>query len=48
MEKQTYKTIIFSTLTAANVVIWYEVLGIRFLLVLVLVIMGVILWARKK
>ncbi len=48
MKKQLYKIIIFSSLVSANLIIWYEVLGIKFLFVLILFITVLVLLPSKK
>ena len=46
MKEQTIKTLIFSTLTAANIIIWYEIFGITFIIVLVITIGVIVLWKK--
>ena len=48
MEKQVYKIVIFSSLVTANIIIWYELLGIKFLVVLGAVIAILVLLPSKK
>ena len=48
MERPLYKIIIFSSLVAANLIIWYELLGIKFLVFLGLFIMVLALLPSKK
>jgi len=44
---RTIKTLIFSSLIAANIVIWYEIFGPGFFVVLGIVIIGVMLLWKK-
>ena len=48
MEKGIYKIIIFSSLTAANIVVWYEIFGIKFLVILGLAVVVLVLLPSKK
>lgn len=48
INQQTLKTLIFSSLIAANIVIWYEIFGPAFFVVLgVAMIIGVIMLWKK-
>lgn len=42
------KVIIFSAMISANIVIWYEVLGARFMVGLFLAIVCLVLWPGKS
>jgi len=44
----TIKIIIFSTLISLNIVIWYEIFGLPFLLLLGIAITGIVLFLWKK
>ena len=44
----TLKVIIFSALVNVNILLWYEILGIKFLFVLGLVIAVIVLFLWKK
>ena len=46
MKNQTIKTLIFSSLSAANIIIWYEIFGPGFFVVLGIVIGVVVLWKK--
>ena len=46
MKDQTAKTLIFSSLIAANTIIWYEILGPVFFVVLGIIIGGIVLWKK--
>jgi len=41
------KVVIFSSLVAGNVVIWYEILGTKFMIGLFLVVVCLVLFARE-
>ncbi len=42
------KVIIFSSMVSMNVVIWYEILGMRFMIGLFLAIVSLVLWPGKS
>jgi len=46
MKEQTIKTLIFSSLIAANILVWYEIFGLVFFVVLGLIIGGIVLWKK--
>ena len=48
MKNQTIKTLIFSSLITANIIIWYEIFGPAFFVVLgiAIIIGAVLLWKK--